>query len=237
MPRRRSSRLTGAPTAGTHAVPAWAQRRGRRRVLPVLAAALLAALAAGGCVQSGASYDVGLGTSRVSGVLEASPDADAAGGPLVVAYKYHHQFVNQADGSAVLRPTAHVLRPGREGSFAIAVPADVVRMEVFFIAPGHLTDVFRFRRQLGVGNIRYRPLLPPMDDWRSHFYTFLGPQLEHLVVEPRYRLPPADQRLLANWLQRQTARLGARRQTGAGPDGPEAAMPRDGSRAGNGGGS
>lgn len=199
----------GAPPRRPRPLP------GARPQVPHWPAAILLTVLLSACLPPQASYDFGLGTSRVSGVLTVSDDASAPGGALIVVYKYHHQFVTQGDGSAVLRPSAHVVRPGREGAYSVSVPADVVRLEMLFIAPGHLTEVFRFQRQLGVGDIRYRATLQPMQDWRSHYYTFLSPQLEYLIVEERYRLAPAEAQQLAEWLQAQSARLAPR------PRGPQ----------------
>lgn len=198
MPKRRNSAAPPRPRRAGGGPARW----------PLLLA-LGAALALGACFPPQASYDVGLATSRVTGFVNARPADPTLGGPLIVVLKYHHQYVTYGDGSPVLRPSAHVVRPGRAGGFSVDMPSDVVSMEMFFIAPEHLTQVFRFRRQIGVGNIHYRADLQPMQDWRSHYYTFLSPQLEHLIVEPRYNLAPAEQRMLAEWLQVQNARLGA----------------------------
>lgn len=180
--------------------------------LLALQAPLLAA-----CLPPQASYTVGLGTSRIHGFIVTAPEQPLPGGPLVVAYEYHHQFVTRADGSAVLVPTARVVKPGSQGEFVIDVPSDVVRMEILFIAPGHLTELFRFQRQLGVGNIEYRAKLQAMPDWRSHYYTYLSPPLENLILESRYRLAPAEQQLLGQWMQAQDARLAPK--TGGGQGG------------------
>jgi hypothetical protein len=174
----------------------------------MLLAALLPALL-GACLPPQAHYDVGLGTNHIRGIISVAPDTVEPGGPLLVAYLYHHQFVTYGDGSAVLVPTARVLKPGRQGDFSLSVPQDVVRADLMFIAPGHLTQLFHFQRQLGVGDIDYRAQLEAIHDWRAHYYTYLSPQLENLILERRYRLDPADQRLLGEWLQTQNARLGA----------------------------
>jgi len=174
-------------------------------VLLIAGAVLLLA----GCLPPQAHFDLGVGTSYIRGYLRADPKQPTPGGTLIVVYQYHHQFVNNPDGSPVLMPTARVLQPGPYGEFVIDVPTDVVRMDILFIAPEHLTKLFHFRRQLGVGDIDYRATLPAMPDWRSHYYTYLSPQLQNLILEPRYRLAPAEQQLLGQWLQAQNDRLGA----------------------------
>jgi hypothetical protein len=51
-----------------------------------------------------------------------------------------------------------------------------------------------------------------MRDWRSHFYTYLIPELEHVIVEPRYQLPLPDQAQLSTWIGAQRKRLEAERK-------------------------
>ncbi len=97
------------------------------------------------------------------------------------------------------------------------MPADVVSVDIMFIAADHLTDTFRFARSLGLGRITYTAVLRPMRDWRSHFHTFLEPQLQHLIVEHRYRLAQREQKLLGEWLEAQKARLGSREGEGDAP--------------------
>ena len=211
MLKRKNSRpRCRARAAALRAVPAPALRALLLGAVGALLAGLLAA-----CLPPQADYRLGLGTNRIRGSVNippgtpGAPDSTEPGGPLVVAYLYHHQFVTTGSGAAVLVPTARVLRPGPQGDFSLEVPADVVRADLMFIAPGHLTQLFHFQRQLGVGDIDYRAELPRIGDWRSHYYTYLSPQLENLILERRYRLSPSEQQTLGQWLQLQNEQLGA----------------------------
>jgi len=186
-------------------LPAWKGWIPRRvALLLALQAGLL-----GACLPPQAHYELGLGTTRITGSLVPAKERPVPGGALIVVYEYHNQFITKADGSAILRPTARVLRPSAQGTFSIGMPTDVVRLDVLFIAPEHLTELFHFQRQLGVGNIDYTARLAAIPDWRSHYYTYLSPQLQALIVDTRYRLAPHEQQLLTDWLQAQNARLGA----------------------------
>lgn len=187
-----------------------ARRSAAALVAGLLASCLGVLLAA--CLPPQAHYTIGLGTSRISGFVHTDPERPTPGGPLIVVYERHHQFITYANGHAVLLTTARVVQPGREGDFSIDVPADVVKADFLFIAPNHLTELFHFQRQLGVGDIEYDADLKAMDDWRSHYYTYLSPQLQDLIVDPRYRVPPAEQQTLGHWMQVQDARLGATRK-------------------------
>ena len=189
-------------------------RRLRRFLLVVLPAA---ALLLTGCLPPQADFEFGFGTNRIKGFINVSPSQKADGPPIVVIYKYHHKFVSLEEGGpGLVHPTAHVVQVTRTGAYSIDMPADVVSVDILFIAPGRLTDTFRFNRQLGVGEITYKATLVPMEDWKSHFYTFLSPQLENLIVESRYRLSPRDQQVLSHWLTVQNKRLGGgKKQSGA----------------------
>lgn len=182
-------------------------------LLPVLLPLLLAAFLLSGCLPPQASFEVGFGTSTIRGQLKYTGGKQGASGGIIVVYKYHHKFIRTGDGRPLVLPTAHVVTVGRLGNFSISVPSDVISVDILFIAPDSLTQQFHFNRQLGIGNITYRADLQPMENWRDHYYTFLIPQLEHLIVEPRYRLNPAEQQRLSAWLMEQNRRLG----NGGGP--------------------
>ena len=160
-----------------------------------------------GCLPPQAEFEWGLGTNNITGTMASLPAKPPGEGGIVVAYKHHHQFITDGDGRALLRPTAHVVPVSSSGSFYVSMPADVVAIGLLFIAPGRLTEQFHFKRQLGVGDITYHAAMVSMPDWRNHYYTFLIPQLEHLIVESRYRLAPEGVQLLSNWLQAQNRRL------------------------------
>jgi hypothetical protein len=183
----------------------------RLLALPVLLWALA------GCLPPQASFQPGFGTTEVVGTMDLDPDTLAAGDGLVVVYKHHYTFITLDNGKTIRLPTANVVRVDREGRFSISMPSDVVAMDILFIAPDHLTDTFQFQRSLGVGRVTYRAHLPPMPDWRSHFYTYLEPQLQHLIVEQRYRLSPQDQKVLGDWLIAQQERLEAMRPSAQTP--------------------
>jgi hypothetical protein len=160
-----------------------------------------------GCLPPQANYSLGLGTSEVRGVVELPPPDPAAGPPLVVVYQYHSLMTGFAGEPGITRQTVSVPTVGQYGQFSIHMPQDVVAMDIVFTAPERLTDTFRFQRQLGVGTVTYTATLPVIPDWRSHFYTYLEPQLEHLIVDDRYRLSPRDQERLTQWLNDQKRRL------------------------------
>jgi hypothetical protein len=180
----------------------------------------LLAFALTACLPPQASFSPGVGTGEVKGVVELPPPDPAAGPPLIVVFKHHHKFTGFDNERAITHPSAHVATVGEFGQFSITMPADVVEMDVFFAAPERLTDVFHFRRQLGIGVVTYRARLPVIRDWRSHFYTYIEPEFEHLIVDSRYNLSPRDQEVLTRWLTDQKGRLEARPAAGNNPQPP-----------------
>ena len=176
----------------------------------------LVLMVSAGCVPRGASYEIGLGTTEVRGQIVLPEGELAPWHPLIVVYKYHYKFIpqpNQRDPfapadptreSSLTHPSAHVVRASESGEYIISMPSDVVAIQAVFMARQRLSDVFRYSRSLGVGRITYQANLPIMGNgWRSHFFTYLEPQLQNLIVEARYNLPVADQKILSDWLDNQ----------------------------------
>jgi hypothetical protein len=143
---------------------------------------------------------------------------------LIVVFQHHSLMTGFAGEPAITRQTVMLVTAGAQGEFRIPMPQDVVMVDVLFAAPERLTDTFHFRRQLGIGTVTYTARLPPVPDWRGHFYTFLAPQLEHLIVEARYGLSIPDQERLVKWLTEQKRRLDALERAQRGED-PSAAPP------------
>ena len=174
----------------------------------------------GGCAPQGASFEFGLGTTEIRGRLNFDGDAVSDWQPVIVVFKYHYKFIplpsvqgpftvegkaeNTDQGTTLLHPTAHVVPVASNGEYAISLPADVVSVYVIYAARQRLSDVFRYARSLGVGRVTYHARLPVMGpDWRSHFFTFIEPQLQNTIAEPRFLMPPQDQKILGDWLTEQ----------------------------------
>ncbi|MBI3992419.1 MAG: hypothetical protein HY342_04030 [Candidatus Lambdaproteobacteria bacterium] len=179
----------------------WPALAGRQ----LAAALLLFALAA--CVPAGADFSLGVGTSRISGHYRLERFVPEHGPALMVAFKQHHKFIALDAGQTLTHPTAHVVVVGADGAYSVDMPDDVVSISILFVAPDYLTREFRFQRQVGIGNITYDPALQAMPDWRDHYYTYLLPRLQHLIVEKRYGLSDREQQQLGDWLRAQQARL------------------------------
>ena len=185
----------------------------------------LAALATG-CSTANTEYELGFGTSVVSGTVNLGLDDQGDTTPIVVVLKNHDMFIpqNRRDEFTgaphpeftpnFTHPTAHVVAVSSEGAFSIYLPPNVVSVDILFIARDRLTRHVQFRRSALIGRIKYRADLAAMPDWRSHFYTYLEPQLQEYIVEPRYRLSRSEQRILGDWLTDQKNNLESGRRQG-----------------------
>lgn len=169
--------------------------------------ALLAATALAACVPAGAEYDFGYATHQVSGRYELAGFRAENGAALAIVYKQHYKFLDVTTGKRITHPTAHVVVVRANGAYSVDMPNDVTEVDILFVAPDYLTHQFRFKRQIGIGNITFNPKLKPMIRWRDHYYTYLLPQLEHLIVDVRYKLSNREQQILGDWLHQQQARL------------------------------
>lgn len=182
----------------------------------------------GGCLPADADFSLGISTSRIDGRFNLERLDTGSGPPLVIAIKHHHKFTTLDAESRITHPTAHVIRVDPSGAFTVFMPSDVVAIDLILMAPDHLSRQFAFKRSLGVGDITIKAELKPMPAWRSHFYTFIEPQLQHMVVEQRYEMNEFEQGLLFDWLTAQQKRL---------EEGREQARRRDTSRLRGAGGS
>lgn len=172
-----------------------------------------------GCFPPNTDYEFGFGTSMVTGTMDLGGDDPIASDAIVVVLKNHDTFIplgrrEEFSGAAhpeftrsITHPTANVVPVARSGAFVVRMPTDVVSVDIMFIARDRLTRRVRFTRSAIIGRIKYRAVLPRMPDWRSHFYTFLEPQLQQFIVEERYRLPRAEQKVLGDWLDHQKQTL------------------------------
>lgn len=182
-----------------------------RAILLACAVALLLAA----CLPPQASFRPGFSTSVIDGAVDNPPLRKNVPPPFLLVVQHHYTFVELEGQPAVTHPSAHVRNLDAGGRFRVDLPADVVGADLYFIAADHLTEVFRFHRQFGVGTVSYHASLQPMNDWRAHFYTFLKPQLEHFITEDRYRLNPIAQQQLSDWMEDQQQRIEARRALSA----------------------
>ncbi len=166
-------------------------------------------LGLGACLPTNASWDFGLSTQQITVVFPKQPTPSLANSNLVVVFQRSHTFIETSPhGRLVRKISARVLRPNDVGVAVVSLPVQVLEADFLFMTPNHLTDTLHWRRQLGVGSIRYHVSMPQDPAWPHHFYTFLLPQLNVLLTETRFNLNAAETLALAQWIQTQQKRLG-----------------------------
>ncbi|MCZ6645994.1 MAG: hypothetical protein O7B79_07120 [SAR324 cluster bacterium] len=177
-----------------------------------------------GCAPPNTAYDFGLGTTEVAGVVDLGGADPSESDAIVVVLKNHYTFITTGSGSvlsgdthpefrsSITRPTAHIQRIDQSGSYLIDLPADVVSVDVLFLASNYLSKRMHFARSVGIGRINFRAVLPLIPDWRNHFYTYIQPQLQELIVDARYRMAEREQKLLGDWLAARKQTLEAKRR-------------------------
>ena len=66
---------------------------------------------------------------------------------------------------------------------------------------------FRFQRQMGIGELRYKARLNVESNWREHLILEVSPFLENFILEPRYKLAPTHQLFIGDWLDREREKV------------------------------
>ena len=176
-------------------------------------AAVLLLLGTGCHAAEDVAYRPSWGSWRVAGrvILADAPTAAERGDALVLVYLAHELLVSLSDDrtSSLKRTTARVLRPDAQGRFWLALPGDVLQIQLWIIAPGHETRRQAFRHQPFFSEMRFEPKLRATSTsaWRNAFYVDLNPRLQALIVDPRYELSESEQLALGAWLAQQQDRL------------------------------
>jgi hypothetical protein len=72
---------------------------------------------------------------------------------------------------------------------------------------------FRFKRQIGVGELRYDARLNRSEDWGNQFLLQTSPFLENFILEQRYKMPDAQQLFLGDWLDAERRNIAGKKQS------------------------
>lgn len=171
-----------------------------------------------GCAPAGADFEFGFGTNEIVGGVVVEEGHPNNAPPFVVAYHHHYKFIPfgpAADNprkhpdqfQSITHPTAQIVKVNPEGKYKVKMPADVVGIELFFIASGRLTQTFSYRRSLGLGKITFNTTLPHNAGYKSHFYTYLQPQLSWIITEKRFKLSNPSLQFLSEWLTQEAKKL------------------------------
>jgi len=167
----------------------------------------------GGCLQTGAHFDFGLGTTEIHGNLTLEGKPLPAGQAVALVFQEEHLFVSVGPEGVPGDPsrrdtekqltyrTVRLAHISPEGRWWLPMPDHVLEVRVMFMLPGCATEEFRFRRQLGVGDVTFDVDMKPLPEWRDHFYTYIQPVVQNVLADSRYRMSPQDMQGLDGWLR------------------------------------
>ena len=155
------------------------------------------------CFPSRAEFEVGWATKRIEGKMLSVRGNETGADSFIIVLEYFSRFVQQEDRQTLYIPRAKLVRPESGGHYEISFDLRASAIEAVFIADGHRLERFRFQRQIGIGELRYEARMKPLESWREHFILEVSPFLENFILEPRYKLAPAHQLFIGDWLDRQ----------------------------------
>tara|TARA_B100000686_G_C16415064_1_gene774200 strand:+ start:181 stop:726 length:546 start_codon:yes stop_codon:yes gene_type:complete len=153
-----------------------------------------------GCYPEPIKYKVGLGTRLIEGTLLEKGGDSLKSKSFIIVVEYYSQFIKFENESPIYVPKARLVFPDQKGNFRINFDLRATSIELSFVASGYSIQRFFFRRQIGVGNLKYDVGLIPNQFWENEFYLQTGPYIENFILEQRYKMPDSHQMFLGNWL-------------------------------------
>ena len=168
----------------------------------VLTSALLTGLMSA-CFNKSVEFEAGWATKRIEGKMLSERGNETGADSFIIVLEYFSRFVQLENHQALYIPRAKLVRPESGGRYEIPFDLRASAIEAVFIADGYKLERFRFQRQTGIGELRYKARMKPLESWREHFILEVSPFLENFILEPRYKLAPAHQLFIGDWLNRQ----------------------------------
>jgi hypothetical protein len=161
----------------------------------------------GGCYPKSLNYSPGWGTRTIEGTVLEENAKVLESQPFIIVLEYYSNFVKFENESPLYAPKARVVFPEKNGNFRISFDIKATAIDLTFVASAYSMQRFRFRRQLGVGELRYDASLPRSEVWQHEFILQIAPFLENFILEQRYKMPDSQQLFLGNWLAEERRRL------------------------------
>ena len=118
----------------------------------------------------------------------------------IIVLEYYSNFVKFENESPLYTPKARVVFPEKNGNFNISFDLKATAIDLTFVSSGYNMQRFRFRRQLGIGELTYDASLSRSEVWKNEFILQTAPFLENFILEQRYKMPDSQQLFLGNWL-------------------------------------
>ncbi|MEE3122187.1 MAG: hypothetical protein VX399_06300 [SAR324 cluster bacterium] len=155
------------------------------------------------CFPPQVEFEAGWATKRIEGKMLSERGNETGADSFIIVLEYFSRFVQLENHQALYIPRAKLVRPEPGGRYEIYFDLRASAIEAVFIADGYKLERFRFQRQTGIGELRYKARMKPLESWREHFILEVSPFLENFILEPRYKLAPSHQLFIGDWLNRQ----------------------------------
>ena len=153
-----------------------------------------------GCYPEALKYKVGVSTFHIKGSLIQKGGGFLKSDSFIVITEYYSRFMQFEKESPIYVPKARLVFPNKKGDFHINFDLKATSINLSFIATGYKLHNFFFRRQIGVGNLKYNVELIKSESWKDEFFIQTRPYLEKFIVEQRYSMPDSQQLFIGNWL-------------------------------------
>jgi hypothetical protein len=161
----------------------------------------------GGCYPESLNFRPGWGTRIIDGTVLEENAKVLESQAFIIVLEYYSNFVKFENESPLYAPKARVVFPDKNGNFNISFDLKATAIDLTFVASGYNMQRFRFRRQLGIGELNYDASLSRSEVWKNEFILQTAPFLENFILEQRYKMPDSQQLFLGNWLANERRRF------------------------------
>ena len=168
---------------------------------------LMLSMLLGGCYPESLNYRPGWGTRMIEGTVKEVNSKQLQSYAFIIVLEYYSNFVIFENESLLYAPKARVVFPEKDGNFRISFDLKATAIDLTFVASGYSMQRFRFKRQLGSGELRYDVTLSRSDVWQNEFILQTAPFLEKFILEQRYRMPDSQQLFIGNWMAEERRRF------------------------------
>jgi hypothetical protein len=145
----------------------------------------------GGCYPESLNFRPGWGTHIIDGTVLEENAKVLESQAFIIVLEYYSNFVKFE----------------KNGNFNISFDLKATAIDLTFVASGYNMQRFRFRRQLGIGELNYDASLSRSEVWKNEFILQTAPFLENFILEQRYKMPDSQQLFLGNWLANERRRF------------------------------
>tara|TARA_B100000945_G_C20212630_1_gene516782 strand:- start:95 stop:649 length:555 start_codon:yes stop_codon:yes gene_type:complete len=161
----------------------------------------------GGCYPKALNYDLGWGTRTIKGNVQELNSKKLKSMAFIIVLEYYSKFIKFENESRLYTPRARIVFPEKNGDYLINFDLKATVVDLTFVASGYNMERFRFRRQFGIGDLRYEAKLTPSQIWANEFVLQIAPFLENFILEQRYRMADSQQLFLGDWMATERERF------------------------------